>query len=145
MRRYNSTACSLILDFDPEGEEFTLQPYVAGRAPVGVAIEDLKAVFHVRTFEGNPDHKPAQESVGEIAEPRFRIAMDGGRKALLEFTDGERGGLPELPGDSVLVEEVERRRQVDVGAGAGGKRCNQPHGPFREHLGRIRRPAGSRC
>ena len=77
-------------DFDPQNEDFTLQPYVAGGEPVAVAVEDLKAVFHVRTFEGNRDHAPARKAVGHVEEPRFRDVMSGGRKALLEFTDGER-------------------------------------------------------
>jgi hypothetical protein len=77
-------------DFSPARPEFTLQPYDAGGEPVAVALESLKAVFHVRTFEGNRDHPPAPEGVAEIHDPRFRSVMQGGRKALLEFTDGER-------------------------------------------------------
>lgn len=77
-------------DFDPEEEQFTLQPYVIGQSPVPVKLEELKAVFHVRTFEGNPEHRPAAGKVGAIDEPRFRDVMDRGRKTLLEFTDGER-------------------------------------------------------
>jgi hypothetical protein len=77
-------------DFDPDKDAFTLQPYVGGQKPVPVTLEDLKAVFHVKTFEGNPDHGPSPESVGEVADPRFRGVMERGRKALLEFKDGER-------------------------------------------------------
>lgn len=77
-------------DFGPENESFTLQPYAAEQPPVTIPFEDLKAVFHVRTFEGNPDHGPSPEEIGEIVEPRFRAAMAKSRKALLEFADGER-------------------------------------------------------
>jgi len=77
-------------DFSPEREAFTLQPYVAGADAIPVAIEDLKAVFHVKTFEGNRDHGRSPEQVGEIPEPRFQEAKNKSRKALLEFVDGER-------------------------------------------------------
>lgn len=77
-------------DFDPEKGEFTLHLYEEGGGSVSVELESLKAVFHVRTFEGNPDHPPAPERVTEIPEPRFREVMERGRKALLEFSDGER-------------------------------------------------------
>jgi hypothetical protein len=77
-------------DFDPQREKFTVQPYVAGRVPVEIEFEDLKAVFHVKTFEGNRDHRPSPETVGEIPDPRFKAAMDRSRKTLLEFADGER-------------------------------------------------------
>lgn len=77
-------------EFDPGGETFVLQPYAAEQPPVTVSFEDLKAVFHVRTFEGNRDHPPSAEEVGEVAEPRFRAVMSKARKALIEFVDGER-------------------------------------------------------
>jgi len=77
-------------DFSPASDEFTLQPYAAESQPVSVAFEDLKAVFHVRTFEGSREHPPSPEAVGEIEDSRFRAAMAKGRKALLEFRDGER-------------------------------------------------------
>jgi uncharacterized protein DUF6982 len=77
-------------DFSPERDDFLLQPYVSGPTPVSVRLEELKAVFHVRTFEGNPDHGPSPEGVGEIPDERFRNAMQRARKALLEFSDGER-------------------------------------------------------
>ncbi len=77
-------------DFNPDRDAFTLHPYDAGSEAVSVEIESLKAVFHVRTFEGNREHPPAPEEVSEVREPRFRGVMEKGRKALLEFTDGER-------------------------------------------------------
>ena len=77
-------------DFSPECDTFSLQPYVTDLGPVTVTIEDLKAVFHVKTFEGNRDHKPSPQQVGEIPDPRFRVAVDRAKKALVEFADGER-------------------------------------------------------
>jgi hypothetical protein len=77
-------------DFDPSRGIFTLQPYDVGGEAVSVDLENLKAVFHVRTFEGNRDHPPATEEVTENIHPRFEEIKDKGRKALLEFSDGER-------------------------------------------------------
>lgn len=77
-------------DFDPGEEQFTLQPYVVGKDSMPVLLEDLKAVFHVKTFEGNREHSPPLQEVGSVEDPRFRDVMDKGRKSLLEFKDGER-------------------------------------------------------
>jgi len=77
-------------NFDPDEDRFSLQPYVQGESERAVVLEDLKAVFHVKTFEGNPDHGPSPEDVGEIPDPRYADAMKKGRKTLLEFKDGER-------------------------------------------------------
>lgn len=77
-------------DFDPLRNAFTIHPYDETGEKIAVDLESLKAVFHVRTFEGNPDHPPAPEAVTEIDEPRFKEVMNRGRKALLEFVDGER-------------------------------------------------------
>jgi len=77
-------------DFQPASESFTLQPYAAEHHSVSIGFEELKAVFHVKTFEGNREHGPSPDDVGEIPDPRFRAAMSKARKALLEFADGER-------------------------------------------------------
>jgi len=77
-------------DFNPEVDGFNLQPYSQGETARSVALEELKAVFHVKTFEGNPDHSPSPEAVGEIPDPRYAVAMNKGKKTLLEFKDGER-------------------------------------------------------
>jgi len=77
-------------EFDPGSESFVLQPYAAEQQPVSVPFEELKAVFHVRTFEGNPEHGPSPDQVGEVVEPRFRAVMSKAKRALLEFADGER-------------------------------------------------------
>lgn len=77
-------------DFSPARDSFTLQPYSGEAGPVAVFLDELKAVFHVRTFEGNPGHPRAKERIDEIPEPRFARMMDEGRKVALQFVDGER-------------------------------------------------------
>ena len=77
-------------DFSPSRDSFTLQPYVGDTGPVPVFLDDLKAVFHVRTFEGNRDHPPTRGRVGTVDEPRFCSVMEQGRRVALQFNDGER-------------------------------------------------------
>lgn len=77
-------------DFSPSRDSFTLQPYVGEAGPVPVFLDELKAVFHVRTFEGNPHHPRQSRIVGEICEPRFQKVMEQGRRVALEFADGEK-------------------------------------------------------
>jgi len=77
-------------DFSPSRDSFTLQPYVGDTGPVPVFLDDLKAVFHVRTFEGNRDHPPTRGRVGTVDEPRFSSVMEQGRRVALQFNDGER-------------------------------------------------------
>lgn len=77
-------------DFTPARDSFTLQPYAGETGPLPVFLDDLKAVFHVRTFEGRPGHPRALDVIGEIAEPRFARVMDNGRKVTIQFADGER-------------------------------------------------------
>jgi hypothetical protein len=52
-------------------------------APLFVPLSQLKAVFFVRTFTGNPDYDPPRTS--ESAPAR-----GSGRTVLLQFGDGER-------------------------------------------------------
>ena len=77
-------------DFSPARDSFTLQPYVATAGPVPVFLDELKAVFHVRTFDGNAGHARQKGYVGSVGEPRFSRVMNSGRKVTLEFQDGER-------------------------------------------------------
>lgn len=77
-------------DFSPERDSFTLQPYAGEVGPVAVFLDELKAVFHVKTFDGNPGHPRSQDVIGPIDEPRFAKVMDEGRKVALQFIDGER-------------------------------------------------------
>ena len=77
-------------DFSPVRRSFTMQPYTGIEGPVAVFLDELKAVFHVKTFDGNPDHGRQSDQIGEIPEPRFMKVMDQGRKVALQFADGER-------------------------------------------------------
>ncbi len=77
-------------DFSPERESFMLQPYSGESGPVAVFLDELKAVFHVRTFDGDPNHPPRGPVIRSIAEPRFTKVMDHGRRVALQFQDGER-------------------------------------------------------
>ena len=77
-------------DFTPARDSFTLQPYAGDSGPVAVFLQELKAVFHVRTFQGNPGHARQKKEIGEISEARFAKVMDQGRKVAIQFADGER-------------------------------------------------------
>ena len=91
-------------DFSPRRDSFTLQLYVTESGPVPVFLDDLKAVFHVKTFDGDPGHPPRGEEVRTIADPRYADVMDLGRQVSLRFLDGERlwgyadESAEELPG-----------------------------------------------
>lgn len=68
-------------DFSPMKERFHLFP--AGDAAakaVEVALTDLKALFFVRTYEGNPTHVP---------KDGFEAANGHGRRVRITFNDGE--------------------------------------------------------
>lgn len=77
-------------DFSPERDSFTLQPYAGEAGPVAVFLDELKAVFHVRTFEGRSGHSRSTDVIGPVPESRFSRVMDEGRKVALQFVDGER-------------------------------------------------------
>ena len=65
-------------DFFPNRDEFHVVP-VGGGEVTTVAIADLKGVFFVKTFDGNPEYRDRQdvEQVGL------------GRKIKVAFKDGE--------------------------------------------------------
>lgn len=71
----------MAMDLDPNKPSFHLRPQAGGR-PVEIKLEDLKAVFFVRTFEGSPQ-KPA--SAIDPDDPRGR----GATAASFTFEDGE--------------------------------------------------------
>jgi len=77
-------------DFSPERRSFMLQPYSGDSGPVPVFLDDLKAVFHVKTFEGDPNHPPRGPKIGSIAEARFSKVEEQARRVALQFVDGER-------------------------------------------------------
>lgn len=76
-------------DFSPGRDSFTLQPYSGETGPVPIFLEELKAVFHVKTFEGDANHPPPTRKVGTISESRFSEVMKRGKPVSLEFADGE--------------------------------------------------------
>lgn len=53
-----------------------------GGSPLLVPLADLKAVFFVRTFSGNPSYDPPKTSGA--------LSPVGGRPLVLSFQDGER-------------------------------------------------------
>ncbi len=53
-------------------------------ATVAVQLSDLKALFFVRDFDGNPDHVEAEQAIdGDLR-------LHGTKQIAVEFSDGER-------------------------------------------------------
>ena len=85
-------------DFAPNKPQFHLFPAAAGPSgeAVTVLVKELKAVFFVKDFEGNPQYKE-QKQFAEGARP-------SGRKVEVTFADGEvlvgstMGYDPQRPG-----------------------------------------------
>lgn len=69
------------LDVDPSRPTCHVRP--AGEPAVPVALADLKALFFVRSLEGNPEHN--EESSLASGDPRSR----GLTLVSLRFADGE--------------------------------------------------------
>jgi uncharacterized protein DUF6982 len=67
-------------DFLPAKSQFhmTLEAQGAGAAPIQVQVPELKALFFVKTFEGDPQHQtsndPAQAGAGRILRVVFKDA-----------------------------------------------------------------------
>jgi hypothetical protein len=69
-------------DFDPARPCFRLLPAESREAaPVEVAVRDLKALFFVRSYDGDPD----RAEVKDLYQPR----PPGTRKVCVQFADGE--------------------------------------------------------
>jgi hypothetical protein len=67
--------------FDPDRPFLRVYSDAVGDSPVRMAIDDLKAVFLVKTFEGNPDYNERK---------RFLKSDEAlGRKVQIRFLDGE--------------------------------------------------------
>jgi len=68
-------------DFAPNRTTFTLspEPPVAGE-PATIGYDELKAIFFVRSFQGNREYRDQK-----LRKPEGTI----GRRYLLTFTDGE--------------------------------------------------------
>ena len=70
-------------DFLPGKDRFHLFPEdkAAGVKPAEVVVAELKALFFVKSFEGNPDHEEPSDFPGE--------KPGAGRKIRIVFKDGE--------------------------------------------------------
>ena len=97
-------------DFLPTRETFFVQPE-GGGTPVLVRHGELKAIFFVRDFSGDPAHRPKNEF--DPAKPVI------GRKLRVVFADGEvmvgttQGYQPGRPGFFI----------VPADAGSNTERC----------------------
>lgn len=91
-------------DFLPARDAFHVHPE-GGGAPVTVKHADLKAIFFVRDFAGNPAHRPKNEF--DPAKPVI------GRKIRVVFLDDEvivgttQGYQPGRPGFFVVPADVD--------------------------------------
>ncbi len=98
-------------DFLPAKDRFHLVPQESapGSKPVEVLIADLKAVFFVRDFAGNPQHKES----GEFDPAKAA----GGRKIRVVFKDGEtmvgttQGYQPGRPGFFVVPADAKSNNE----------------------------------
>jgi len=70
------------LDLDPAKPQFHLRPVEGGKASE-VRLDDLKAIFFVRTFEGDP--KRAEVQTLDTGDPRAR----GSTTVSFTFEDDE--------------------------------------------------------
>ncbi len=68
-------------DFSPGKDLFHVVPVGVGAKPLPVHLAELKAVFFVRSLDGNPSHKERKE-FGPV-KPKI------GRKVRVECRDGE--------------------------------------------------------
>jgi hypothetical protein len=72
-----------ISHFDPDQDHFHVSDAEVQGKSVEVSTSQLKAIFFVKSFEGNPDHPGAHE----IAEKYYDDQK--GSKVKVTFTDGE--------------------------------------------------------
>jgi hypothetical protein len=70
-----------LLNFSPLKESFKFTPNETAqqKAPTDIRLSDLKAIFFVKDFRGNPDYKETPAD----ATPKY------GRKIVVTFLDGE--------------------------------------------------------
>jgi hypothetical protein len=69
-------------DFDPEQSRFRLVPLGDSDAEgIEVAVKDLKALFFVRAFDGDPTHDESKDL--------YQSRPPGTRKVSVRFRDGE--------------------------------------------------------
>jgi hypothetical protein len=69
-------------DFDPEAPRFRLVPQAEPDAEgIEVSVKELKALFFVRTFDGDPSHDESKDL--------YQARPPGTRKVSVRFRDGE--------------------------------------------------------
>jgi hypothetical protein len=106
-------------DFNPAKDQFHITPdgAPAGAVPVRIRREELKALFFVKSFEGNPKHQekktfdPAQRAVGR----KIRVIFKDG-EILIGTTAGYQSGRPGFFLESVDDESNIQRCYVVTGA-----------------------------
>jgi len=92
-------------DFFPNKKEFHLT--LLNNEIVSINVEDLKALFFVKDFEGNKDH----------TEEYTDVVPGGGRKVRIEFNDGEtvigfsQGYSPNRPGFFVIPADTKSNNE----------------------------------
>lgn len=67
-------------DFSPSRSSFHLRDYKDNTAVLEIELENLKAVFFVKDFIGNPDHVYSQD---------FNSSQGFGKQIIITFKDGE--------------------------------------------------------
>jgi hypothetical protein len=79
---YGSRAKGYVSDFPPLGESFTLLPQEDPLQGAGmkVAMKDLKAVFFVWEFPGNPEHHKVLRPYAPIGTRRIEVTFRDGEK-----------------------------------------------------------------
>lgn len=84
-------------DFFPNKDLFHLAPDEGGQAakPVEVRMADLKAVFFVKDFQGNPQHEERREFDGSrpVVGRKIQVMFKDGEQ-LLGTTQGYQPGRP---------------------------------------------------
>lgn len=92
-------------DFFPNKKSFRLN--LVNGETVTMNIDELKAIFFVKDFDGNKDHKVTYTD----------IVPGGGRKVQIEFTDGEiligytQGYSPDRPGFFVIPADTKNNNE----------------------------------
>ena len=67
-------------DFDPDADTFHLLPAEGGGVPRRVVVDEMKALFYVKDYDGNRDF---------VARRQFDAAQRSGKRSILTFADGE--------------------------------------------------------
>ena len=96
-------------DFLPGREVFHLADTAPGARPVKVPVAELKAIFFVKTFDGDPQRPKVNDPAAAEAAP--------GRRIRIVFKDGEvlvgttQGYNPSRPGFFVVPADPESNNE----------------------------------